>query len=165
MNSKGNDAGNIRLALEERSFYRLSMLASRINRCLSGAYIAKFGRPANGWKIVTILGRFGPMTMTELTEHTTLEIDKITRTVDALAEQGLAERRTDSSDRRRVMASLTTKGKKAATELEKMIAVMEREFLVTVSSRDRDVFYRVLDELQARANQLFSGTRPWKRFV
>jgi len=165
MNKREDVTGNIRLTLEERSFYRLSMLASRINRCISGAYITKFGRPSNGWKIVTILGRFGPMTMTELTEQTTLEIDKITRTVDALVGQGLAERQTDSADRRRVRALLTSKGKKAAAEVERMIAVMEREFLVTLPTRDRDVFYRILDELQGRANQLFSGARPWTRFV
>ena len=155
----------IRLDLEERSFYRFSMLARRINRCISGAYVEKFGRPANAWKIITVLGRFGRLSMTAITEHTTLEIDKVTRIVDSLVAQRLAERRQESADRRRVTVSLTARGKKVAGQMEDVIYGMEREFLVALSAPEREALYRILDQLQDKAGQVFSGTRPWQRFL
>ena len=55
------DDNGIRLDLEHRSFYRLSLLATRINRAIASGYVKNFGRPAHAWKVVTILGAFGPM--------------------------------------------------------------------------------------------------------
>ena len=51
------ETNGIRLDLEQRSFYRFSVLATQINRAIAGAYVRKYGRPANGWKIITVLGR------------------------------------------------------------------------------------------------------------
>jgi len=42
---------------------------------------------------------------------------------------------------------------------------MEREFLVALSAPEREALYRILDQLQDKAGQVFSGTRPWQRFL
>jgi DNA-binding MarR family transcriptional regulator len=150
------ETNGIRLDLEQRSFYRFSVLATQINRAVAGAYVGKYGRPANGWKIITVLGHFGTQTVSQIHAHTTLEIDKVTRVVDALLEQGIAIREQDRVDRRRVLVSLSPKGRKINAQIESIIAGMEREFLIMLTPRERQSLYALLDKLQLRANQIFT---------
>ena len=157
--------GEIRLQTEQRSFYRFSILAMQINRCITGAYISKFGRPAHAWKVLTLLGRFGSMSVTEINQHTTLEMDKLTRILDALVRGKLVVRRRSTEDRRVTAVSLSTKGKKVALETERMIADMERQFLIILSPREREGLYSTFDKLQERADTLFRGKEPWSRFL
>lgn len=157
--------GEIRLETEQRSFYRFSILAMQINRCITGGYIRKFGRPANAWKVLTLLGRFGSLSVSEINQHTTLEMDKLTRILDTLEHDGLAVRRRNMADRRVTTASLTVKGKKVAAETERMIAAMEREFLTILSRDEREALYETMDKLQERADELFKGKEPWSRFM
>jgi DNA-binding MarR family transcriptional regulator len=159
------DFGEIRLDLAERSFYRFSMLATQLNRCVTGAYVEKFARPANAWKVLTLLGRFGPISVSEITAHTSLEMDKVTRVVDSLVRQGLTVRKQDSADKRRIIIYLTAKGRKVVRQIETMIYEMEREFLIALSAEERETLYTVLDKLQTRAKQIFSGKAPWKKFI
>src|ERR1700760_2127058 len=91
--------------LSGRSFYRFSLLAAQINRAIGRAYVQRYGRPAHGWRVLTVLGNFAPLSATEITSHNTLEIDKVTRIVDSLVEQGLATRNQDSEDRRKVIVA------------------------------------------------------------
>jgi DNA-binding MarR family transcriptional regulator len=156
------DDSGIRLDLEHRSFYRLSLLATRINRAIASGYVKNFGRPAHAWKVVTVLGAFGPMSASEINAHTTLEMDKVTRIVDSLIEQGLATRNPDPKDRRKVVIALSARGKRVNAQLEQMIVEMEREFLIVLSRAERETFYNLLDRLQARANQAFGEKRVWK---
>jgi DNA-binding MarR family transcriptional regulator len=159
-----DDAG-IRLDLEHRSFYRLSLLATQINRAIANAYVKNIGRPANAWKVVTVLGGFGSMSASQIHSHTTLEMDKVTRIVDSLVEQGLATRDQDKTDRRRVTVALSAKGKKVNAQLEEMIVAMEYEFMVILNRGEREALYEFLDRLQSRADQVFGGKRRWGGFA
>ena len=152
----------IRLDLEQRTFYRFSMLAMQINRAVTQAYVKAYGRPANGWKVVTVLGRFGSLSASQIHAHTTLEMDKITRIVDALVENGLVTRQQDGTDRRKIIVTLSAKGRRTNSKIEDMIAGMEREFLIVLSRGEREMLYGLLDRLQSRGNQVFSSKHAWK---
>jgi DNA-binding MarR family transcriptional regulator len=169
MTSKGRKRaarpGQIRLDLEQRSFYRFSMLATLINRSVATGYVQKFGRPANAWKIVTLLGRFGGLSASSINAHTTLDMDKITRIVDSLVEQGLAEREQDKADRRRIVVSLTAKGKRINSQIEAMIASMERDFLAALRPEERESLYGILDKLQLQATKVFKQGKPVARIA
>jgi DNA-binding MarR family transcriptional regulator len=156
------DGDNIRLDLEQRSFYRFSRLATQINRAIGRAYVQQYGRPANGWKVLTVLGRFGPQSASQINSHTTLEMDKITRIVDSLVEQELVTRQQDSADRRRVIVALSGKGKRINAQIEQMIIEMEREFLIVLSPSEREHLYEILDRLRVRGDQLFRVKQPWR---
>jgi len=159
------DEGGIRLDLEHRSFYRLSLLATQINRAIANAYVKNIGRPANAWKVVTVLGGFGPMSASQIHAHTTLEMDKVTRIVDNLVEQGIATREQDKADRRRVTVALSARGKKVNAQLEEMITAMEYEFMVILNRGEREALYDFLDRLQSRADQVFGSKRRWGSFA
>jgi DNA-binding MarR family transcriptional regulator len=157
----GSQSDGIRTDLAQRSFYRFSLLATQINRAVTRAYVQTYGRPANGWKVVTVLGRFGPLTASQIHNHTTLEMDKITRIVDNLARRKIARRQRDKADGRRVIVSLSGKGKRMNAQIEKMIAAMEREFLIVLSRGEREMLYGLLDRLQSRGKDIFAAKRGW----
>jgi DNA-binding MarR family transcriptional regulator len=154
-------ADNIRLELSERSFYRFSLLAGQINKAIGRAYVRRYGRPAHGWRVLTVLGNFGPLSATEITHHNTLEIDKVTRIVDSLVEQGLVTRQQDSEDRRRVIVALTAKGKRIYVQIEEMIGQMEHEFLIVLSNQERETLYDILERLKQRGDRVFRPATRW----
>ena len=154
----GQSADGIRLDLQQRSFYRFSLLATQINRAVTRAFVQRYGRPANAWKVITVLGRFGALSASQIHAHTTLEADKITRIVDSLVEQSLAIRRQDKADRRRVSVALSPRGKNVNAKVERMIGEMEREFLAVLNRSERAMLYKLLDRLQARGRQIFKAT-------
>jgi DNA-binding MarR family transcriptional regulator len=147
---------DIRLDLEERSFYRFSIMATQINRAVARVYVKKYGPPANAWKILAVLNKYKVQSASELKAHSTLEMDKITRIVDNLVERGFVVRKQDQLDRRRVVIRLSPAGKRVARYLEDAIATMEHQFLGVLSPAERRAFYELLEKLKARADQIFA---------
>lgn len=147
---------DIRLDLEERSFYRFSIMATQINRAVARVYVRKYGPPANAWKILAVLNKYKVQSASDLKAHSTLEMDKITRIVDDLVERGFVVRKQDQRDRRRVVIRLSPAGKRVAKYLEDAIAVMEYDFLGALTPTERQTFYAVLEKLRARADQIFA---------
>jgi DNA-binding MarR family transcriptional regulator len=157
--SAETEADNIRLDLEQRSFYIFSILATQINRAVARTYVKKYGRPENAWKILAVLNKFKALSASELNQHTTLEMDKITRLVDVLVERGFVLREQDQKDRRKTIISLSAEGKKATKHLEASIATMEREFLIVLSGDERESLYDLLTKLHIRAGQIFGDQK------
>jgi DNA-binding MarR family transcriptional regulator len=147
---------DIRLDLEERSFYRFSIMATQINRAVARVYVKKYGPPANAWKILAVLNKYKVQSASELKAHSTLEMDKITRIVDDLVERGFVVRKQDQRDRRRVVIRLSAAGKRVARYLEDAIAVMEHDFLGALNPAERRTFYELLEKLKTRADQIFA---------
>ena len=79
------DARQLRLA--RRTSYRFSIIARRQTRCLAEMHSARFGLSVNGWKLLSIIQYFGPLSATEAGAHTSLEPAKVTRGIDTLADR------------------------------------------------------------------------------
>ena len=162
-NDKPN-SGAIRFDLQERSTYRFWLLVTQMQKCLAQFYVARIGRPANGWKIVMVVGRRAQVSAAEAGQLTDLEPDKVTRIVDQLVAQGLMIRTQESADRRRVRLSLTAAGRRVYHQLDDVRRAIEIDFLGALAPRERATLYRLLDKLQARAAAMFSGQRPWAKY-
>jgi DNA-binding MarR family transcriptional regulator len=154
----------IRFALEERSIYRFWLLVTQVQRCLAAFYVAKFGRPANAWRIFSVIGDRAEISPSEVARLTKLERDKITRIVDQLVAHKLMRRNQKSPDKRRVSLSLTAKGKRVRREFEAMRCAIEAEFLGVLDAWEREALYRLLDKLQQRASVMFDGKQAWRKF-
>lgn len=154
----------IRFALEERSIYRFWLLVTQVQRCLASFYVAKFGRPANAWRIFSVIGDRAEISPSEVARLTKLERDKITRIVDQLVAQKLMRRVQKDADKRRISLSLTAKGKRVHRELESARRAIEAEFLGALDPWERETLYRLLDKLQQRASVMFEGKQAWRRF-
>jgi DNA-binding MarR family transcriptional regulator len=153
---------NIRLELEQRASYRFSRIANQHTRYLAEMFSSQFGLTVNTWKILSIVGRYAPISGVEASQHSNLEPTKVTRAVDRLVEQGFVFRRPDPEDRRRIVLTLSTKGKRAFAETERIRQRMEAKFLEPLSPTELETLYVALDKLDRRAMELFprgAGTK------
>jgi DNA-binding MarR family transcriptional regulator len=106
----GGRPSRVRLNLNERTAYRFLHLAGQVMRCLGEMYGPRYGLTIGTWKVLSMIGAYGPMSASELGKRTSLEPDKVTRTVDNLVKRSLVLRRQDPADRRRVILTLSSKG-------------------------------------------------------
>lgn len=147
--------------LDHRTTYRFSMIAALHSRAFATVYSRKYRLNMNTWKVLSVIGRFGPISANSTGSHSSLEPDKVTRAVDALVKQGFVSRRQDPKDRRRVVLSLSAKGRRVHDELSKLRDAMEHEFLSVLSSSEVAALYRIIDKLEAQAVKLFTDKEVW----
>src|SRR5437868_124563 len=100
-----------------RIAYQFSVMSTLQTRALADMYVRKFGLPVNCWWVMAVIGRFPGGSASNVVGHTTLEADKVTRALDVLVGRGLVRRRQDEKDRRRVVLSLSAKGRKVFDEI------------------------------------------------
>jgi MarR family transcriptional regulator, organic hydroperoxide resistance regulator len=117
---------------------------------------------------VVVIGQAGPLSLKELGALLIAEAGHPSRLVDRLVDAGLVERRAAGDDRRRIVLSLTPRGRR----LEKRIAAAREQMLrlgrALVGDRDlepllelmRDlVQYTPYAELVARRRELLAAPR------
>jgi DNA-binding MarR family transcriptional regulator len=125
------------LDLENRMFYRFSLLVGQHVRYFEKQHLRKHKLSTQGWLILTVIGRFAPLSPSELADRTSVGRDKITRIVDQLVQSGLVSRRTDEDDRRRVVLNLLAKGRRVCDDLEVVARRIETDVLNCLSKSDR----------------------------
>ncbi|HZO60327.1 MAG TPA: MarR family transcriptional regulator [Solirubrobacterales bacterium] len=117
-------------------------LERRINEAMS-----PLGLTAAQADALAVIGQAGPLSLKELGELLIAEAGHPSRLVDRLVEAGLVERRAAGDDRRRVILSLTRRGR----GLEKRIARARGEVLdlarELIGDRDIDPALEVIREL------------------
>jgi len=165
MSASEPKSGRIRSDPDQRTAYRFTILAARQTRCIAEMYTQEFGLAVSQWKILVIIGNYAPMSAKDVAERTSLQPEKVTRAVDKLVAHDFVIRRKDPSDRRRVILSLSANGRSVYRRSERIRGTIEREFLETLRPVERTMFYRILDKLERRAAEIFSGKHAWRRIV
>jgi DNA-binding MarR family transcriptional regulator len=148
-------SARIRRTLDHRTTYRFSMISKRLTDCLSNAFQSKFDLSINGWRVLSVVERFGPLAAFEVGRYVSLDPDKVTRTLNSLVKYKLLVRREDANDRRRISLSLSPKGKQVYEEIDKVRVALEYEFLGVLTPSELTTFYAVMDKLDEKANELF----------
>lgn len=90
---------------------RLLSAAARLLEHEFNADLARWGLNHAGLAVLHVLST-GPMTQRQIAAKVQVEDQTMSRTLDRLERSGYVERRRDSGDRRRVVVSLTTAGRK-----------------------------------------------------
>jgi DNA-binding MarR family transcriptional regulator len=152
----------VRVDLDQRTTYRFSIILKRLIDCLAEMHQSRYDLSSNGWRVMSVIGRFGPLAAVEVAKYVSLEADKITRTVDVLVKQGFVLRRHDKVDRRRVSLSLSSKGKKVHDEIEHVRYALEYEFLSVLDDGELAMLYKILDKLEPQAREIFTPKDAWK---
>ncbi len=142
--------GGAALDLEHRLSYRFSVLSAKMRRAV---YLPEYGVLPSNWRAMAAIGRYGPMSASDVCAHTTVEPDKVTRAVNALMKLNYVRREQDELDRRRVVLSLTPQGRKVYNEIERATRQMELTLLDALTERERDMLGRALKKLEQRADQ------------
>jgi DNA-binding MarR family transcriptional regulator len=89
----------------------MSILSNTVSNAIARDYHDQFGLTVPEWRVMAVLGRFGPDAATELCARTAMDKVTVSRAMNRLIDHGLITRSSDSDDRRRVIARLTRKGK------------------------------------------------------
>jgi DNA-binding MarR family transcriptional regulator len=148
LNSNTFDLSSHTLDLENRMFYRFSLLVGRHVRHFAAKHLKKHKLSTQQWLILTVIGRFAPLSPSELADHTSVGRDKISRIVDQLVEHGFVSRRTDEEDRRRVVLNLFAKGRRVCDELEIVARDIEVKVLDTMSKDERTSLQHLLSKIE-----------------
>lgn len=98
---------------------------------------------------ITVIGQAGPLALKDLGELLIAEAGHPSRLVDRLVEAGLVDRRGEQDDRRRVVLSLTAKGRrleKRVEDVRQRVLEIGREML---GNRDVDAVIELLSHMLA----------------
>jgi len=143
-------------ALELENFlpYRLSILAQLVSESLHDLYAAPFGLTVTQWRVMAALGRFAPLTASEVGARIVMDKVAVSRAVAGLMKRGLIERATDRDDRRRASLRLSARGRAMHARIVPMAINYETRLYQALSRRERQVFDTLADRLFARAEAL-----------
>lgn len=153
------------LVLEDFLPYRLSILSNRVSNAIARIYQRRFGLSIPEWRLIAVVGRFGPMSANEAAERTEMDKVRVSRAVQRMLAAGLLERATDAQDRRRSILQLSPKGAAIRVEIAPFAHQIEQQLLAPLSDADRIELDRVMRLLEKSAMTFLEGGRKAKRPV
>ena len=146
------------LELEKFLPYRLSVLAQLVSESLHDLYAQPFGLSVTQWRVMAALGRFAPLTASDVGQRIVMDKVAVSRAVAGLMKRGLVERATDRSDRRRASLKLSARGRAMHTRIVPMARDYEERLYGVLSSDERRSFDALSDRLFAHARTLREAT-------
>ena len=143
------------LILEEFLPYRLSVLMLRISNAIARSYERRFRLTVPEWRVMAVLGRFGPLSANGVAEKTQMDKVRVSRAVARLVSAGRVSRRVDPADRRRTVLALTAAGRAIHREIVPHARGVEARLLAGLAAAERAQLDRLVAKLEARAKTPF----------
>jgi len=113
--------------------------------------------------VIKIIGIEGEIMPSTLGKYTGMEKSSLTRMVDDLEKKGIVFRKTDPDDRRKVLVSLTEKGRDCYNRLSQITTEMAEEILQFVDDEDVENFMHSLETMVKVMRKIdasrFTGTK------
>ena len=142
------------LVLEQFLPYRLSILSNTVSNTIARDYRDLFGLNIPEWRVMAVLGRFGPLTASEAGDRTAMDKVTVSRAVSRLIERKLVRRDTDMEDRRRSILKLTTQGARTHQKIVPISRDRESELAAALTETERRNLDALLAKLQQRASEI-----------
>lgn len=131
--------------------HALGRAERRLGRRLDGAMSAH-GHTAEEWRVLAVLVDGLGQPMREIAEAAAVPGPTLTGVIDRMVTTGLVDRRTDADDRRRVLVSLTSRGRALHGRLARIVeaesAVVEERFGATEMAQLTRLLQRLLARLE-----------------
>lgn len=144
------------LELEKFLPYRLSVLAQLVSESLHDLYAGPYGLSVTQWRVTAALGRYAPLTASEVGQRIVMDKVAVSRAVAGLMKRGLVERSADLDDRRRASLNLTRKGRAMHADIVPLALRYEAELYQALSAEERQTLNGLCDRLFAHAKLLRS---------
>src|SRR5262249_39761967 len=145
------------LELEKFLPYRLSVLAQLVSESLHDLYAGPFGLSVTQWRVMAALGRFAPLTASDVGQRIVMDKVAVSRAVAALMERGLVERATDRDDRRRASLRLSARGRAMHGRIVPLALEYESRLSEALSAEEKRTFDALSERLFAHARQMRRG--------
>ncbi|MGR3465590.1 MarR family winged helix-turn-helix transcriptional regulator [Limimaricola sp.] len=127
--------------------YLLAVASEQSSLAFSEVYKSRYGMTRPEWRVLFHLGRYGPMTATEIGRRGRIHKIKISRAVRALEEKRFLTRRAIERDRRSETLDLRPPGRAAYADLAREAAAFEQRLETRIGQRDARALKRVLRKL------------------
>lgn len=141
-------------ALESFLPYRLSVLSNVVSGAIAALYRERFGLAIPEWRCMAVLGRFAPLTASEVAARTAMDKVQVSRAIAALKAKGLALQATDPGDRRRTKLALSAAGKRAHARIVPLARAAEAKLLAGFDAEERQQLAALLEKLGRAAQAL-----------
>lgn len=99
------------------------------------------------YAVLASLREFGPASQSALSRRTGIYRSDLVALINGLADAGLVERTADPADRRRNVISMTAKGRRHLTRLDKVVTDVQDELLEPLNRSEREQLVRLLTRL------------------
>jgi len=142
------------LELEKFLPYRLSILAQVVSEALHDRYAAPFGLSVTQWRVMAALGRFAPLTASDVGQRIVMDKVAVSRAVAALMRRGLVERATDRSDRRRASLRLSARGRAMHARIVPIALTYEDRLVEALTTEEKLSLDASIDRLLAHVRAL-----------
>ena len=140
--------------------YRLSLLTNTVSQGIAASYRDEHGISVTEWRILAVVGRYPGLSASEVVEKTSMDKVAIHRGVKALVARGLLERRTDTGDRRRQALNITRpKGQAVIENIIPRARQFERQLLQALTREESAFLQRILEKLQASAEDALGDSK------
>jgi DNA-binding MarR family transcriptional regulator len=133
---------------------RVAILGNRLTNSLYAYYSERFELSRTGWRILTQLAEFAPMSAKELGRRIAVDQIQISRACSRLFEQGLIIRGEDPRDRRRLHLELTPKGRKVYQDIVPVGQDIEQRVFSVLSAEELSSFEGMLTKIERRIQEL-----------
>lgn len=142
------------LELEKFLPYRLSVLAQLVSESLHDLYAGPYGLSVTQWRVMAALGRFAPLTASDVGQRIVMDKVAVSRAVAGLMKRGLVERSADLDDRRRASLHLTPKGRAMHADIVPLALKFEAELYQALSAEECQTLNGLCERLFAHAKLL-----------
>ena len=152
-------------ALELENFlpYRLSILAQIVSESLHDLYAGPFGLTVTQWRVMAALGRFAPLTASDVGQRIVMDKVAVSRAVAGLTKRGLVERATDRTDRRRASLRLSIRGRAMHARIVPIALAYEERLYKALNTEERRSFDALTQRLFTHAAALRQRREPLAR--
>jgi DNA-binding MarR family transcriptional regulator len=142
------------LQLENFLPYRLSILAQIVSESLHDLYAGPFDLAVTEWRVMAALGRFAPLTASEVGKRIVMDKVAVSRAVAGLLKRGLVERGADRTDRRRALLRLSARGRAMHARIVPLALEYEARLYAALNAAERRQFAALSDRLFIHAQTL-----------
>ncbi len=134
--------------------YRISRFYAAVSKSLAHRYRDELGLSVPEWRTLAVLGSEGGKSASQVGMDTDMDKVQVSRAVTRLKQKGMISRGTDPQDRRRSVLNLTEKGWEAYNKVVPRALSYEQEMLEVLSPEEEREFWRLVEKLQSRAQEL-----------
>jgi DNA-binding MarR family transcriptional regulator len=104
--------------------YQVRLYYKAVNDVLRASY-SQYNLSSSEWRVITILNEVEPTTANQIIEHSSMNKVRVSRAIASLEKAKIINRVQDKQDKRRVLISLNTKGKRLLNELMPIMKKLE----------------------------------------
>ena len=119
--------------------------------------LARHGLRLWHFAVLAALADFGPHSQRDLSARLNVDVSDMAKVIDQLAADARVDRVRDSADRRRMLVSLTDRGRELLADLVREAGKVDRELLTGLSAAERKQLHALLLKVYAQVDGPSAG--------